>query len=886
MKRLLTFVIALLVAAPAFAQNANRSELRLVVVDQTGAGIPAATIVVTPATGGTPLTATSDERGIATVAAIPVGNVQLHVEFPGFEPFDQQLAVKKGATNQTVTLKIAGFQEQVVVSDATTTPDDSSGHAQTTTLSEQEIDQLPDDPDDLQTTLEQMAGGQGAVFQVNGFRGGRLPSRDEIRLIRFRTNSLAADNHEAGRTFVQIITKPNTQNWSGNANIGERNSALDSKNAFADTKTPEQIGRFNTGIRGPIIPGKTSIRLDVDGTRSTTSNVIYALNEDGTPSGEEFSRPSNRTNVEVQLEHALTQKQTLRVDFRNQQSDDDHLGVGGFNLIERGYSRDTTRHTIRGQLQGLVGKTSLNDFRVEVGTNDSTSSSATQAMAIVVRDAFSRGGAGVDSHDSTTQYSVADDLDFSAGRKHAMRAGFLLEGGRYDSFDQGNTNGTYTFANLDAFHEGIAQQYTQRIINEPETKYDHYQLGMYWQDDVTVSKAFSYSIGLREEMQAHINDKVNLMPRLGFTANPFGQKTTFRGGYGIFYDWYDPGTYEQTLLQDGIRQYNLLILNPPYPDPTAPGGIAVQQLPGGRVQAADDLSLPYVHMATVSVERALTDALNLQVSYQMIRGRNQLRAINANAPNELGIRPEPGVGTVTQIESTGRSSSDRVSFQGQFRIPNRNIFMLANYTLGRSYDEGNGALSLPANSLDPDAEWGPSSGDVRHRFNAMINIPVPGDVRVNLRTNANSAPPYTITTGLDDNNDGVINDRPAGVGRNTARGSAYWDMSMRVSRSFGFGGARAGEGGGNGGGGGRGGRGGFGRQVGIGGGGGGRRGGGGFGGGNANQRFNLEMYVQATNLLNHTNLQGYTGNMSSTLFGLPTSAAQARRIELGMQFRF
>ena len=42
-KRLLVSAALLLAAVPAFAQNAaNQTQLRLVIVDQTGAGIPAA----------------------------------------------------------------------------------------------------------------------------------------------------------------------------------------------------------------------------------------------------------------------------------------------------------------------------------------------------------------------------------------------------------------------------------------------------------------------------------------------------------------------------------------------------------------------------------------------------------------------------------------------------------------------------------------------------------------------------------------------------------------------------------------------------------------------------------------------------------------------------
>ena len=95
----------------------------------------------------------------------------------------------------------------MVVTDTTAT-DDRRGNSMTTTLEEEEIAELSDDPDELAAQLEAMTGGAGAVFQVNGFRGGRLPNRDEIRQIRFRTNSFSADNHDAGRVQVEIITRP------------------------------------------------------------------------------------------------------------------------------------------------------------------------------------------------------------------------------------------------------------------------------------------------------------------------------------------------------------------------------------------------------------------------------------------------------------------------------------------------------------------------------------------------------------------------------------------------------------------------------------------------------------------------------------------------------
>jgi hypothetical protein len=126
---------------------------------------------------------------------------------------------------------------------------------------------------------------------------------------------------------------------------------------------------------------------------------------------------------------------------------------------------------------------------------------------------------------------------------------------------------------------------------------------------------------------------------------------------------------------------------------------------------------------------------------------------------------------------------------------------------------------------------------------------------------------------MDDNGDTVSNDRPAGVGRNSARATSRWDIGARLSYSFGFGQRAGAEGAG-------------GTQVIM------IRGGsvetpmGGFSGGAEDKRWRMELYVAATNLLNHTNLLGYSGVMTSPFFGQPTSAGPARKIEVGARFGF
>jgi hypothetical protein len=398
------------------------------------------------------------------------------------------------------------------------------------------------------------------------------------------------------------------------------------------------------------------------------------------------------------------------------------------------------------------------------------------------------------------------------------------------------------------------------------------------------------------------------MPRVGFTWTPWGNRTSIRGGYGLFYDWYESSLYDSTLRVNGIAQRDLLILNPGYPDPSS--GVMADVQPGGRIQAHPELDMPKVHQAAIGIERQVTQNLSVQASYTMLRGRNQLRSININAPDEFGVRPDPTIGTVTQFDSTGRTQSDRLELRSVYRIPRRNIFMNVNYTLGQVKNHADSATALPANNLDPDAEWGPSRQDVRHRIQGMINVPLFYGVRTSINVQAQSAIPYTITTGRDDNRDGVVNDRPAGLGRNTERGSALWTMNLNLTKQIalgrprtggpgfpppggfpagpvaapgpGAGGPPPGGGGGN-------------QQVqfaqgpgGRGGQGGGGRGGRNGGGGDAapTARYTMEFFIRADNVLNNVNYGSFSGNMLSQFFGKPTSAQQPRRLTVGSSFRF
>ena len=103
-----------------------------------------------------------------------------------------------------------------------------------------------------------------------------------------------------------------------------------------------------------------------------------------------------------------------------------------------------------------------------------------------------------------------------------------------------------------------------------------------------VRKSLTLSPGVRYEVQTHLSDRGNLGPRMGVTWAPFKSgRTTLRGSYGIFYNWLNANTYEQTLRVDGFRQRDIFIIDPSYPDPGPGGPITTANRYSARSGGAD-----------------------------------------------------------------------------------------------------------------------------------------------------------------------------------------------------------------------------------------------------------------------------------------------------------
>ncbi len=152
----------------------------------------------------------------------------------------------------------------------------------------------------------------------------------------------------------------------------------------------------------------------------------------------------------------------------------------------------------------------------------------------------------------------------------------------------------------------------------------------------------------------------------------------------------------------------------------------------------------------------------------------------------------PRSATSSEIQSSGKRATDRFTVALNARYMPRRMLGMVMYQLTSARNFADSATMLPSDSTNPDADWGPSAQDVRHRIFFNVNTPLARGVRMGLNVQGASAMPYNIITGFDTNGDSVFNDRDAGVTRNSARGATQWTANMRLNKSIGLGGVRSG----------------------------------------------------------------------------------------------
>ncbi len=854
MRRLALIVILCNVFAAALAAQTGRpGSLRVTVRDATELPIAGAEVIVTSAAGISQRTPTN-ERGVADLDGLSPGPVTIRIEAPGFDPAAlSTVSVRAGSrTTREVQLAIAGFVDQVDV--LPVDADQQRDQAFATDLSADEIAALPEDPDELAAMLAQLAG-DDAEIRVDGFLDGALPPGTQIQSVRIRYDAASASS-SGGGPRIEIRTQPGGDRWRSNASLRVRDETLNARNVFSPTRPTGQTRSYSWSLNGPIVRNRTGLNITFDRTDAVDQQAIQAATPTGVFS-ELIRQPSRWFSISTRVEHALTPAQRLRVEFHQSFNDATEQGLGELDLPERAFARHGSDGELRIGHNAQLARQMVNDIRLQARWSANDAAPLSTATAVRVAGAFSSGGAQIQGGRRMREFEFEDELLFSIGARQQITAGVNVESGEFNGDEWRNAGGTFTFASLADLEAGRATTFTQRV-GDPTFSYSLYRLGAFVQDDIRVHKNLVVNLGVRHEYQSLLGNWADLAPRLGINWTPSPKwKTAIRGGFNVNFQQYQGQTYEQTLVVNGTRQREIVISGPSYPNPFL-SGTPLAQLPPGIIRADADLRTPANYRWTIGIDQPIRRVARVRVNYQRQSGHHLFRAVDVNAPIG-GVRPDASARNITEIRSIAGSLNQSLELNLQLNYRPHNLNVRTTYTLGESLNETDGQLTLPQDSFNLEQEWGPSRQDVRHRFDLSLNSDLWLGFRVNGNFRAQSESPYTITTGVDANGDGVNNERQPGIGRNSARGSGSKNIDLTLTWQFGVGQRpvrpgppvpnRAAPAAPN-------------RPAPV-------------------MRF--EFYAQANNALNFVNYQGYSGVLTSPFFGRPTSASNPRRISVGIR---
>ena len=786
------FVMIVFTPAALWAQTG--SAFRGQVLDEHNAAISGAHVTLAAADGKR-RGAVSNANGEFNIASVPQGLYVLTVESQGFETHTEENFGIPTAAPLKIVLPVAPIKAEAQInaeeSGLSVEPDQNMSAI---VLDEKMVmDLLPDNEEDMLAYLQALAGpaaggvsgGQdGPQIYVDGFPGGRLPPRESILQIRINQNPFSAEYARPGLGRIEIITKPGTEQWHTSVGFNFRNSALDARNAFALTTPGLDQRRYSMTLSGPIIKKKVSFFLNAEQRTVDSDNIINAITLDGPLIANVPSTNENRF-VGLRVGSTLGKRNVLNVGFNYHQSERVSNG-GGFTLPDRGSTNDNTNYTSTLSETFVINSRLVHEARMRYQHEITSNEAKTPGVAINVLDSFNGGGAPCcPTNFKQDQVDFQDYLTFTH-KKQTLRGGFQLQYQNNSDLNASNFNGTYTFSTLDQYAQAVAGAHTdpndptsplvratQFTINHgnPSIEYHQYESSMFVQDDIRLLPNLTLSPGLRYEFQSHLQDKLNFAPRLGIAWAPSrDRKTTLRAGGGIFFTRLSGSLYESTQRFDGVRQQNLVIHNAIF-DPLHPllanPGAAVDPTKTVIRTLDANLQSPYTLNFTASVEHQFPYSIFASVTEIYARGVHFFRSRNVNAPLPVtGVRPDPAQGNIYQIESTATSRYNGFMFRADRRF-GRNFSVFGNYTLSWTRSDADSPQSLPANSYDLHSEWGPAFTDRRHFASIAGSWNLPQGFRLTPLVLVSSGGPFNITTGLDDNLDTVINDRPAGIHRNS-----------------------------------------------------------------------------------------------------------------------
>jgi Carboxypeptidase regulatory-like domain/TonB dependent receptor-like, beta-barrel len=741
------------------------------VTDPSGAVVMGAKVTVTGS--GETMTVVTNGKGMYEIKALAAGSYSVRVAAKGFANFETQgVTIAAGAAQSLdIPLSIAVETQRVKVEDeSTSVSTDASSNASTVVIKGKDLDALSDDPDELQSDLEALAGPSagpnGGQIYIDGFSDGTLPPKSAIREIRVNQNPFSAQYDRVGFGRVEVFTKPGQDTYHGQLQVMGGDSVFNSLNPFlqAGTFVPNYYRNMLMGSIGGPINKKASFFFNFHRGDFNDVSIVNAtlpcadFLTSGTCSAYDprrdtaaVPRPHMHSELSPRIDYQLSPNNTLTARYEYETSSNTNGGVGQFNLPSQAYNSTGYEHNFRITDTQVINSTTINETRLQFVREHNEQNALFQSPQIAVGDMFTSGGnASGNSRDDQNRFEFQNYTSKMHG-KHFTRFGGRVRVRTNDNYALQNPYGSFVYQSGDSFVAGTPMQFTITQGN-PWASVSQTDAGLYAEDDWRVKPNLTVSYGLRFETQNNVPNRANLAPRLGVAWGLGGgaaPKTVLRAGFGMFYDRFSSDNVLQIDRTNGLDpQIKYSVESPGFTTvPSDPATLAAlltgSNAPRIVYSLGSRFKVPYTMQVALTLERQVSKDVKMSASYIASRGLHQLSMENVETSGLQNYL----------YESNGTFKQHQFMVNGTVRA-GQFVSLFGWYVL--SYANSNTDGGFPSAQGQLAADWGRASFDVRNRGMVGGSVNLPYGFRLSPFITASSGKPFNITTGTDP----VYNPRP------------------------------------------------------------------------------------------------------------------------------
>lgn len=819
----LAFFLAFFVAGSTFSASAQTKSgaIQGTVADPTGAVIPSASVQITTPDGKTVATVQSNGVGSYQARNLGPGTYIVSASANGFAASAPKSVALNAGENHVfnVTLQIQVEQQQVQVNEEATQVDTSpDNNANAIVLKGKDLDALSDDPDELQSELQALAGPaagpNGGEIYIDGFSGGQIPPKSSIREIRVNQNPFSAEFDRLGYGRIEIFTKPGTDKLHGQIQARGNDSAFNSQNPILNSnlttgQAPVQEPSYysyniNGSVGGPINKS-SSYYLSVFARNNQNEAAIDAVNPADTTQtlNEAVSNPSSRIDISPRFDFQLGKSNTLTVREQFYRTVQTNAGLNAQTLPENGYDTHGFENSLQVSDSLVMSPHLVDDIRFQYRRIRSQETPISNLPQVSVSGSFTNGGSNSGTvEDHQDDFELQNYFAASEGA-HSLNFGTRLRAYRDANYTNAGSNSAYVFQGLSEYAAGTPQQYTVTEINNYVARAILFDAALFYQDDWKVNQRFTFSYGLRWESQNRINDKDDWAPRLSM-AYALGKsgakqppKTVIRAGYGWFYQRFTVpnssssnsgapyiiqaihNNFAPTGSSETPNEQVYTVDCPSFYNPNAPvttfSTSPSTSCTTSSTAAPTGYSLdPHFHSAidmqgAIGVDRQVSKAMTANVTYLYSRGVHMYLTNNVSAISSF---PEANIASDTypataisepsendmQFQSGGVYRQQQIIASFTARYPKFSIFSFDTYNNAKG--DTSGVSYNPSVAAAPGLDYGRTTFDIHNRFVLLGSITAPWQLSFAPFLSANSGTPFNITTGSDLTANNQFNARP------------------------------------------------------------------------------------------------------------------------------